>query len=88
MTVLQREKEEARLSVFPDPDLVGRGSLRRMGLAASPLAWRTSLAMQQRFVRDYGLSDYEPGFDGRKSNGGLFDAASAAGPSLNASATC
>ena len=62
MTVLQREKEEAHdYRYFPDPDLVPVEvdevwlSEIRSRLCELPSQ------MQQRFVREYGLSDYDAG---------------------------
>lgn len=61
-TILQREKEEAHdYRYFPDPDLVPvvvsdvwLEEIRRQMV-------ELPLAMQQRFVREYGLSDYDAG---------------------------
>lgn len=62
MTVLQREKEEAHdYRYFPDPDLVPvvwtdeKLEEIREGLCELPIA------KQMRFVKDYGLSDYDAG---------------------------
>ncbi|HEV56887.1 MAG TPA: Asp-tRNA(Asn)/Glu-tRNA(Gln) amidotransferase subunit GatB [Phycisphaerales bacterium] len=80
-TVLQREKEEAHdYRYFPDPDLVpvelDDAWLERIraGLCELPLA------MQKRFVSDYGLSDYDAAvLTGDRDTAELFDAAVRAG---------
>ncbi|NLK41139.1 MAG: Asp-tRNA(Asn)/Glu-tRNA(Gln) amidotransferase subunit GatB [Planctomycetes bacterium] len=77
MTVLQREKEEAHdYRYFPDPDLVPVAvSDEWLSRIASRLG-ELPLAMQQRFVRDYGLSDYDAQvLTAEKSTAVFFDAA-------------
>ncbi len=74
-TVLQREKEEAHdYRYFPDPDLVP---------VEVPAEWldeirgqlgELPLAKQQRFVSDYGLSDYDAGvLTADRATGEFFD---------------
>ena len=76
MTVLQREKEEAHdYRYFPDPDLVpvvvSDEWLDRIAGRLSELP----LAMQKRFVTDYGLSDYDAGvLTADRATGVFFDA--------------
>ncbi len=62
MTVLQREKEEAHdYRYFPDPDLVPvKVDADWLGEIKSRLCELPS-QMQQRFVSEYGLSDYDAG---------------------------
>ncbi len=62
MTVLQREKEEAHdYRYFPDPDLVPvEVDEVWLGEIKSRLCELPS-QMQQRFVHEYGLSDYDAG---------------------------
>jgi len=81
VTVLQREKDEAPdYRYFPDPDLVpvrmDPAWLERIraGLCELPLE------RQFRFVRDYGLSDYDAGvLTQERSAADLFDEAVRAG---------
>jgi aspartyl-tRNA(Asn)/glutamyl-tRNA(Gln) amidotransferase subunit B len=82
-TVFQRGKEEAHdYRYFPDPDLVP------VVIAAAWLAEIQSdmgelpLAMKQRFVDDYGLSDYDAGvLTGDRESACYFDEAVKAGGS-------
>jgi aspartyl-tRNA(Asn)/glutamyl-tRNA(Gln) amidotransferase subunit B len=61
-TVLQREKEEAHdYRYFPDPDLVPvEVDDKWLGEIKSRLC-ELPIQMQMRFVKDYGLSDYDAG---------------------------
>jgi aspartyl-tRNA(Asn)/glutamyl-tRNA(Gln) amidotransferase subunit B len=62
MTVLQREKEEAHdYRYFPDPDLVPvEVDEKWLGEIRSRLC-ELPIQMQMRFVKDYGLSEYDAG---------------------------
>jgi aspartyl-tRNA(Asn)/glutamyl-tRNA(Gln) amidotransferase subunit B len=76
-TVLQREKEEAHdYRYFPDPDLVPViVSDEWLGRIQGRLG-ELPLAMQHRFVTDFGLSDYDAGvLTAEKATGEFFDAA-------------
>ena len=76
MTVLQREKEEAHdYRYFPDPDLVPvEVSDEWLDRIAGRLC-ELPLAMQKRFVTDYGLSDYDAGvLTADRATGEFFDA--------------
>ena len=80
-TVLQREKEEAHdYRYFPDPDLVpvelDDAWLEQIRAQLCELP----LAMQKRFVSDYGLSDYDAGvLTADRDTAELLDAAVRAG---------
>jgi len=76
-TVFQREKEEAHdYRYFPDPDLVpvemDDAWLARLEASLGELP----LAMQKRFIEQYGLSDYDAAvLTGERAAALLFDAA-------------
>ena len=60
VTVLQREKEEAHdYRYFPDPDLVPVVISDPWRSQIAARLGELPLAMQQRFVADYGLTDYD-----------------------------
>jgi aspartyl-tRNA(Asn)/glutamyl-tRNA(Gln) amidotransferase subunit B len=76
-TVLQREKEEAHdYRYFPEPDLVPvEMSEEWMGEIKGRLC-ELPIAMQMRFVRDYGLSEYDAGvLTADRQTAEFFDAA-------------
>ncbi|OQY05210.1 MAG: glutaminyl-tRNA synthase (glutamine-hydrolyzing) subunit B [Planctomycetales bacterium 4572_13] len=75
MTVLQREKEEAHdYRYFPDPDLVPvKVDADWLGEIKSRLCELPS-QMQQRFVSEYGLSNYDAGvLTADRATAGFFD---------------
>ena len=80
-TVFQREKEEAHdYRYFPDPDLVpvemDDAWLERIAASLCELPQ----AMQQRFIREYGLNDYDAGvLTAERATANFFDAAVQAG---------
>lgn len=76
-TVLQREKEEAHdYRYFPDPDLVPVVVSDQWLEEIKARLCELPLAMQKRFVGDYGLSDYDAQvLTGEKATGVFFDAA-------------
>ena len=62
VTVLQREKEEAHdYRYFPDPDLVPVEMSDEWESEIRSRLCELPMQMQQRFVADYGLSDYDAG---------------------------
>jgi aspartyl-tRNA(Asn)/glutamyl-tRNA(Gln) amidotransferase subunit B len=81
VTVLQREKEEAHdYRYFPDPDLVpvefGQEWLAEIRSNLCELA----LPKQLRYVKEYGLNDYDAGvLTAERSTAEFFEAAVAAG---------
>lgn len=76
-TVLQREKEEAHdYRYFPDPDLVPVVITDEWLESIKARLSELPLAMQKRFVADYGLGDYDAQvLTADKSTGLFFDAA-------------
>ena len=75
MTVLQREKEEAHdYRYFPEPDLVPVGlSEERLEDIASRLC-ELPISRQMRYVKEFGLSDYDAGvLTGRRATAEFFD---------------
>ena len=80
-TVLQREKEEAHdYRYFPEPDLV---PVELTGAWIEEIRGRLCelpLGRQMRYVREYGLSDYDAGvLTGERATADFFEAAVAAG---------
>jgi len=81
ITVLQREKEEAHdYRYFPEPDLVpvelGGAWLEDIKSRLCELP----LKKQMRYVREYGLSDYDAGvLTGERTTAGFFEATLKAG---------
>jgi len=76
-TVLQREKEEAHdYRYFPDPDLAPVAISDEWLNAIKSRLGELPLAMQRRFVAEYGLSDYDAGvLTADKATGVFFDTA-------------
>ena len=76
-TVLQREKEEAHdYRYFPDPDLVPVVVSDEWLDETKGRLGELPLAMQNRFVAEYGLSDYDAGvLTADKATGVFFDTA-------------
>jgi aspartyl-tRNA(Asn)/glutamyl-tRNA(Gln) amidotransferase subunit B len=75
MTVLQREKEEAHdYRYFPDPDLVPVEVDESWLNEIKSRLCELPLQMQNRFVSEYGLSDYDAGvLTADRSTGEFFD---------------
>ena len=62
VTILQREKEEAHdYRYFPDPDLVPVVTSRQWLAEIKAGLCELPLKIQDRFVKEYGLSDYDAG---------------------------
>jgi len=80
-TVLQREKEEAHdYRYFPDPDLVPVKMSEEWLREIKSRLCELPLQKQNRFVKDFGLSDYDAGvLTGDRGTAEFFDAAVAAG---------
>jgi aspartyl-tRNA(Asn)/glutamyl-tRNA(Gln) amidotransferase subunit B len=80
-TVLQREKEEAHdYRYFPDPDLVPVEVTQEWLENIKARVCELPLAKQMRYVREYGLSDYDAGvLTAERSTAEFFEAAVAAG---------
>jgi aspartyl-tRNA(Asn)/glutamyl-tRNA(Gln) amidotransferase subunit B len=81
VTVLQREKEEAHdYRYFPDPDLVPVEITQEWLKDIKAHLCELPLAKQMRYVREYGLSDYDAGvLTVERSTAEFFEAAVAAG---------
>ena len=82
-TVLQREKEEAHdYRYFPDPDLVPIEMNDEWLARIKADLCELPIAKQQRFVKDFGLSDYDAGvLTAEKATADFFDDAVKAGGS-------
>jgi aspartyl-tRNA(Asn)/glutamyl-tRNA(Gln) amidotransferase subunit B len=80
-TVLQREKEEAHdYRYFPDPDLVPVEITQEWLEDIKARLCELPLAKQMRYVREYGLSDYDAGvLTAERSIAEFFEAAVAGG---------
>jgi len=81
VTVLQREKEEAHdYRYFPDPDLVPVEITKDWLESIKAQLCELPLAKQMRYVREYGLSDYDAGvLTAERSAAEVFEAAVAGG---------
>ena len=81
MTVLQREKEEAHdYRYFPEPDLVPVELSEAWLDEIRGRLCELPLARQMRYVRGYGLSDYDAGvLTGERGTADFFEATVAAG---------
>jgi len=81
VTVLQREKEEAPdYRYFPDPDLVPVELTKEWLEDTKSRLCELPLAKQMRYVRQYGLSDYDAGvLTAERSTAEFFEAAVIAG---------
>jgi aspartyl-tRNA(Asn)/glutamyl-tRNA(Gln) amidotransferase subunit B len=81
VTVLQREKEEAHdYRYFPDPDLVPVEITKDWLESIKARLCELPLAKQMRYVREYGLSDYDAGvLTAERSAAEFFEAAVAGG---------
>jgi aspartyl-tRNA(Asn)/glutamyl-tRNA(Gln) amidotransferase subunit B len=81
VTVLQREKEEAHdYRYFPDPDLVPVEITKDWLESIKARLCELPLAKQMRYVREYGLSDYDAGvLTAERSAAEFFEAAVADG---------
>jgi len=81
VTVLQREKEEAHdYRYFPDPDLVPVELTQEWLENIKAQVCELPLAKQMRYVREYGLSDYDAGvLTAERSTAEFFEAAVAGG---------
>jgi aspartyl-tRNA(Asn)/glutamyl-tRNA(Gln) amidotransferase subunit B len=77
MTVLQREKEEAHdYRYFPDPDLVPVVISDEWLNSIKNRIGELPMAMENRFVAEYGLSKYDAGvLTAERATGRFFDAA-------------
>ncbi|MBN1457872.1 MAG: hypothetical protein JW912_08470, partial [Sedimentisphaerales bacterium] len=80
-TVLQREKEEAHdYRYFPDPDLVPVETSEEWLNEIKSRLCELPLQKQNRFVKEFGLSEYDAGvLTGDRGTAEFFDAAVAAG---------
>jgi aspartyl-tRNA(Asn)/glutamyl-tRNA(Gln) amidotransferase subunit B len=80
-TILQREKEEAHdYRYFPDPDLVPVEVSEEWLSEIKSRLCELPLQKQNRFVKDFGLSDYDAGvLTGDKGTAEFFDAVVSAG---------
>jgi aspartyl-tRNA(Asn)/glutamyl-tRNA(Gln) amidotransferase subunit B len=80
-TVLQREKEEAHdYRYFPDPDLVPVEITKQWLENIQSQMCELPLVKQMRYIRDYGLSDYDAGvLTAERSTAEFFEAAVAIG---------
>ena len=81
VTVLQREKEEAHdYRYFPDPDLVPVTPTAEWLDAVKAQLCELPLQRQVRYVKEYGLSDYDAGvLTGERATADFFEQAVAAG---------
>jgi aspartyl-tRNA(Asn)/glutamyl-tRNA(Gln) amidotransferase subunit B len=80
-TVLQREKEEAHdYRYFPDPDLVPVEVTKEWLENIKSQMCELPLAKQMRYIRDYGLNDYDAGvLTAERSTAEFFETAVAVG---------